>query len=648
MQPKDFFNSSKNKIVASIRSAQQAIARFRFNHVQKSLDRRTFAQVNKHRFPSLQQLKHLHKVLSAREKKIIQISLSVTALGLALWGYGYFMQTELIAKTGGEYTEGLVGSPLYINPLLSQTNDVDQDLVRLVFNGLVRYNDNYEIIPDLAESWTISEDRKQYTFVIRNGVKWHDGEPFTVNDVLFTFQAIKDKNFKSPLNLTFEGVTAEITGERQITFTLTEPYAGFLNLLTFGILPQHLWFDIPAVNSQLATYNQKPIGTGPFKFKSLLKEKNGSIVSYTFERYDGYHLQPAYISALHFKFYPDAQSAVDALKNKHVQGLGFISKKNIGDISNKTYNLHEFYLSQFTAVFFNEVKNEVLKDAKVREALQLATNKEQILSDVLQGQGNIIHSPVLPGFLGFDESIVTEFNPARAAELLIADGWGLKELELNQDGTLKVITDEETATEETSEQPESAESLNPVVPEEKITQEILVKKETPLVLTLTTIDQPDSVKLVTLLKEQWEAIGVKVLINLIDRRTFGSQTIPTRDYEVLVYGGIIGYDGDLFPYWHSSQREYPGVNLANYVNRNVDARIEEVRKESNPETQATKLQEIQKLITEQRPAIFLYSPTYTYPVSKSVKGITTTRINLPSDRFWDITDWYIKTKRLFR
>ncbi len=641
MQPKDFFNSSKNKFLASLRSLQQAIARFRFNHTQKSLDRRTFAQANKYRIPSLQQLKHLHKVLSAREKKIVKVSLSITVLALAIWGYGYFMQTETIAKTGGEYTEGLVGSPLYINPLLSQTNDVDQDLTRLVFNGLVRYNDDYEIIPDLTESWSISEDKKQYTFIIRNDVRWHDGEPFTINDVLFTFQAIKDKNFKSPLNLTFEGVTAEITGERQITFTLTEPYAGFLNLLTFGILPQHLWFDIPAVNSQLATYNQKPIGTGPFKFKSLLKERNGSIVSYTFEAYGQYHLQPAYISTLHFKFYPDTQSALDSLKNKQVQGLGFISKKNIGDISSKTYNLHEFYLSQFTAVFFNEVKNDLLKDVKVREALQLATNKEQVLSDVLQGQGNIIHSPVLPGFLGFDEVIATEFNPARAAELLIADGWGLQELELNQDGTLKVAQEETPS-------PNDSETQEEVLQEEKITQEILVKKNIPLVITLTTVDQPDSIKLVTLLKEQWEAIGVKVLIHLIDRRTFAGQTIPQRNYEILVYGGIIGYDGDLFPYWHSSQREYPGVNLANYVNRIVDTRIEEVRRESDPEIQATKLKEIQKLITEQRPAIFLYSPTYTYPVSKSVKGITTTRINLPSDRFWDITDWYIKTKRLFR
>ncbi len=620
----------------------RSIARFRYARMQRNLDHQGFKRAFTFKLPSWGQLRTIPKILSAQEKLIIKGAASIGSFALLTFLYlALFQNSNVVPKFGGEYTEGLVGAPLYINPLLSQTNDVDQDITRLVFNGLVRYNENYEIIPDLAQSWTVSDDRTQYTFVVRDDVLWHDGEAFSVNDVYFTFQSLQDRNFKSPLNTTFRGVTAEITGENQITFTLSEPYSGFLNVMTFGILPQHVWFNIPATNSQLAVYNQKPIGTGPYKFESLKKDTSGTIASYTFGAYDDYHLDKPFIETLTFKFYPDSKTAVEALKNKHVQGLGFLPKEFHQEIGSRGVTLHNIYLSQFTAVFFNDEKESLFTNSKVQEALALATDKEAIVSTLLNNNGNVIHSPILPGFLGYDEAMTDIFDPVKAAEILTADGWALTSVALNEDGT---IADTSAPTEDTITDEETpAEEASPVR-----TEEILVKNNTPLVLTLTTINQPSSLQLVQLLQEQWEAIGIKVLISAVDRENFTTVTIPEREYDALVYGGIVGYDADLFPFWHSSQREFPGVNLANYVNRNVDALIEEIRKLEDQDQKAEKLKEVQQLIRKDMPALFLYSPTYTYPVSESVRGIDVTRINLPSDRFWTITDWFIKTKIFFK
>ena len=232
-----------------------------------------------------------------------------------------------------------------------------------------------------------------------------------------------------------------------------------------------------------------------------------------------------------------------------------------------------------------------------------------------------------------NDLIVDEFNPVKAVELLTANGWALKEVALNDDGS---IIKNETKDDKTT-------------PTSDVRKEqVLVKKDTALVINLTTVNQPDSVKLVNLIKSQWEQIGVKVNTKIIDRKKFSKETLPNRDYEALAYGGILGYDGDPFPFWHSTQREFPGVNLSNYVNRKVDALIEEARQTSDIKVREEKYAAFLKLVTKDRPAIFLYSPTYSYPVSNEIKGIQISRINRPSDRFWNINEWYTKTKRIFK
>lgn len=499
----------------------------------------------------------------------------------------------------------MIGKPVYINPVLAPgSSDADQDISSLLFSGLLKYDKDLNITTDLAEKYDISEDQKTYTFYLKDDLKWHDGEKLTASDIVFTIKSIQDPNFKSPLKRSFEGVNVEMTDEKTVKFTLIEPYAAFLNILTVGILPQHLWYDTPPETATLAIYNQKPIGNGPYKFKSLIKEKTGAIRQYILEKNKDYHGKEPYINKIIFKFYPDYENAIEALINKEIQSLSFLPKDHLKNFQNKReLNLYNINLSQYTAIFFNEKNNELLKNETIRKALTYAIDKNKIIEEVLQNQGLIIDGPILPGFLGYNEEITKyDYAPEKSLEMLADDGW-------------------------------------------KLEGEYLTKDDDELKITLTTVEQTERITTANLIKEFWNSIGVNVELQIVSKSNVQKDIINPRSYQALLYGEVIGYDPDLYPFWHSSQREAPGVNLANYANRKVDNLLEDARLTNDEEIRAKKYKDFQDVLIEDLPAIFIYTPYYTYPVNKKIKGIDLQRIASPSDRFVDIENWYIKTKK---
>jgi len=510
-----------------------------------------------------------------------------------------------VPKNGGEFTEGLIGSPLYLNPILAHA-DADLDLSRLIFSSLLKHNEKLELVSDLAEKYSISDDQKTYTFYLKKNVKWHDGENLNASDVVFTYNSILDPNLKSPLALSFAGVKVEKVDDFTVKFTLAEPFAGFLNLMTTGIIPQHLWYDIPAINAKLALLNQKPIGSGPYKFKSLVKEKNGIIKAYTLEKNKSYYGKVPYIEKIIFKFYPDYENAINALTNKEVQNLSYLPTEYFGKFSNKReIDLHNFNLAQYTAIFFNSKNNKLLDDKKVKEALTYAINKNKIIEDVLQNQGQAIDGPILPNFLGYNQNLKKyEFNPQKAVEILTTAGWNLE-------------------------------------------GEIFKKKDQELKITLTTVELTENIKAANLIKEFWNSIGINVDLQIVAKDKIDKDVLTPRNYQALLYGEIVGSDPDLFPFWHSSQKSAPGVNLANYANRKADQLLEEARQTSDLKIRSQKYQDFQNILIDDLPAIFLYQPTYAYPTSKKINGIDLQSIANPSDRFINIENWYMKTRKKF-
>ncbi len=552
------------------------------------------------------QLLHLPKVLTGAEKIIFVVSLSVAILSIIVLGIRFYLnRTSPQPIAGGEYIEGLVGNPQYINPVLSQSNDTDMDISRLIFSGLFKYNTQRELVPDLTASYELSEDEKTYTIHLREGVKWHDGQDLTAQDVLTTIDYIQADEINSPLEANLRGITAEAIDNFTVNLTLKEPFAPFLSSLTFGILPSHVWSDIPIVSFHLAEINLKPIGTGPYKFKSLKKDRSGNIKSYDLVRNDNFYDPPAYIEKIRFVFYPDLESLVEAGSKKKVEGLGYVPKESKDALSkNKDISTHLLHLPQYTAIFFNQ-KNNLLKDLEIKQALAYSINKEEIINQVLGGEAESIHGPILPSFIGYNPEIKKYgFDPAKAMEILDNDGWTITEA-----------------------------------------ADMRIKNGQELRFTLTTIDQPDFVATANMLKDYWQKVGFGVELRIIDASRIQKFVIKTRDFEALLVGEIVGTDPDPYSFWHSSQGRDPGLNLSVYVNQDVDQLLEEARKTNDLEQRRIKYLPCQNILAEELPAIFLYNPTYTYGLHKKVKGFELERITVPADRFTNIENWYIKTKR---
>ncbi len=549
-----------------------------------------------------------------RQQAVSLFALSILSL-LVIVAHSYLWVTDAIPEQGGEYTEALIGSPRFINPILAQTSDVDLDLSRLVFSGLMRYDETGALVPDLAESYEVSADGLSYTFVIRDGVLWHDGEKLSIDDIIFTIASIQDPEFKSPLSRSFRGVVAEKVDDRTVKFTLKETFAPFLGLLTVGILPEHLWYNIPAATADLAELNKKPVGTGQWQFESSKKDSTGALKSYTFAVNQNYYGTKPFIDTVTFKFYGDTISAVEAFKSKNVKGLAYVPQELRGEL--KKYKNIEYKLleqPQYNAIFFNQSKNELLKADYIRQALALAIDKQKLIDESLAGQARAIDYPTLPT-ISAPESITTySHNPQAAVELLEKNGWKL-ESSTTEDG---------------------------------LTEQVREKNKVRLEVTLTVVEQEHLIAIANSIKSAWDQIGVRTTIVTADRSKIVPDVINNRNYEALLFGQNMGSDPDPFAFWHSSQNSYPGLGLSIWSNRRVDEIIEGARINSDSAKRQQQYQEFLSIAAKDLPAIFLYNPYYVYVQDRNIKGNTLKQLAVPADRLSNMSQWYINTRRVWR
>lgn len=615
---------------------------------QQNLDKKLVASLKPKGLPYLKQLKYISRVLSKKEKTIIQLLLLLIAVISLYWGYGFYTNKfQMVPMEGGEYTEGLIGAPRYINPLLAQTSDVDSDLTRIIFSGLLAYNNKLELVLDLAENYTVSVDQKTYVFTLKKNTYWHDKEPLTADDVVFTFHNAQDPQYKSPLYYSLRGVKIEKTNNRTIIFTLNEPYPQFLEVLTVGILPQHIWKDIPPMNANLTEYNIKPIGSGPWKYESYFKDKLGNIKTFTIVPNELYYGAKPFLKKITFKFYSnydpvnDIHPAIEAINNRKIDGVSYIPKDLKNKIQNPNIRFYSFHLPQYTALFFNQKTNNMLKEKYIREAMAYAIDKTQILTEVLKLQGDIVDSPIMEGLLGNNENIKKiPYDPQKAMEILSENGW--KEISQKEySASLRLAMATSTPTTTNEKILENKDNSNKE-PEQTIYR---AKNKQILRIKITTPDITENMQASELIKKYLQNIGVAVLIEIIDDTKIIKEIIRPRNYEALLYGEIIGLDPDPYPFWHSSQNQDPGLNLAIFTNRNIDKALEDAKKAKTQEEKNSKYIEFQNLIIDEIPAIFLYSPSYTYAVHEKIKGVDIERVILPRDRYNNINEWYINTGR---
>jgi len=563
--------------------------------------------------------KYLQKIYTSwgpREKYLIGLFLliiigSFLAIGVQL----YLSNTQTQPAFGGEYREALIGLPRFLNPALSIANDVDRDLVQLLYSSLMKYDKNGNLVPDLAEKFEITDEGKEYRFVLKSNLKWEDGKPLDAQDVLFTIKLIQNSQFLSPLYQSWQGVSVSIEENNIVVFKLSVAYPPFLENTTIGILPRHIWQNVTMQNFALSDLNLQPIGSGPFKVKKFTKDSSGLISSYTLERNENYHSKKPYLNKIIFKFYSTEKDAIKAYNSRAVDGISFVSSTNLELIKDlDSLRLHEMMMPRSFAIFFNQENNELLKNKKIRKALNHATNKKELVEKILNGFAKTVDTPIPPNLTKYyNENIATlDYDIGKAREILKEEGWE----NLDNDEILEKVLEENT-------------------------------NYIKLSFTLVTASR-EELKLVSeSLKEQWREAGILLNVITMDLEDLQQNYIRPRTYEMLLFGTILSAVPDPYPFWHSSQINDFGLNLAKYQNDDVDKLLEDARRLTSETRRIEKYKEFQKLITDDIPAIFLYDPAYLYPVNKAIGGIEGVFIVDTSNRFLDIENWYIETKRVF-
>ena len=540
--------------------------------------------------------------------KHIRWQMLIAALGIAflsvLLGYLSLNTTSIERPdVGGTYIEGMIGRPNAVNPVMLY-NDVDRDLAALVFNGLTRASENGNLQPDLASRWTIAPDGLVYTFTLRSNIQWHDGAPFRAEDVLFTIHSIQDPAFKGPADLATFWRTVAVTSPDALTvrFQLTQAYAPFLDYTTIGILPAHLLSEVSPAELAQNPFNRRPIGTGPFTVSELTSNHA------TLEANRNFYGVKPFLTRILFRFYPDYDSVLAAYTRAEVEGIARIFPANLSKArALDNLKLYNARIAGYSLIYLN-LSKPAFQDKAVRQALLYAIDRQRLITEQLQGQGLPAASPIEPGTWAFDSTIpLYPFDPEKAKAMLDAAGW---------------------------KDPGNG---------------IRQKSNDVLAFTLTTNDDPTRVALANEIIKGWQTIGVKATVQPMPGASLVPTVLQPRQFDAVLYEWrTLSNDPDQYENWHESQipsATNPGQNYSGLKDRDMSEVLEAARKTSDQVKRAELYRKFQERFADLVPALLLYNPIYSYGIDARVRGVQLAPLLAPSDRFRNIAQWYLKTKR---
>lgn len=498
------------------------------------------------------------------------------------------------------YTEGVVGEIVHLNPVFTEYSDADADISSLIFSGLVRYNAVTGTFEEDLATHTLSEDHLVYTFTLKNNVVWQDGEPVTAEDVYYTFaEVIQAPEFENILlKSNFDGVKVEAPNSRTITFTLNSPNSFFYTALTVGLLPKHILGEVPVVELATHDFNKTPVGSGPYKTNGAYEINNDGTTSVNLIASENYYGIKPEIENLRFVAYPSITDLIENRSSWH--GAARIRESMLEEMDLTDLVSYEYELPMYTALFFN-TDSLYLDENKERLGISKALNKEDILATI--AYTHQIDTPLLE----LDQSAWLHISDQKEAQGALFDaGWSLNEgdtVRTNANGdpyTIRLIRRDFSGTNE---------------PQEETVR-----------LTAETI------------QAQLKEVGIDVSIEAYSAEEL-NEKIKARDYDMLLYGQSLGYNLDTFAYWHSSQATESGFNLSNYQNPAADLLIEKIRGTFDTSEREVLLEKLAQTISEDVPAVFLYTPSNYYLVDAKMKNIKFTKILLPKDRFSNIIEW---------
>ncbi len=550
---------------------------------------------------------------SASDRLLLRI-VFFAAIASGIW-LMFSLNTQYSKDTpthGGSFTEGIVGTPRYINPALAITR-ADQDLTSLIYSGLVKISPFGELVNDVASNITVSDDGLTYNITLHEDISFHDGTTLTADDVIYTILLIQDPDLKSPLRGNWTNVTVEKLGDFELNVVLEDAYAPFSENFTLGIMPAHAWSGLPIEQLPFSKLNTEPIGSGSFMVTDSKLDSSGLINHYTLSAF-GKHVTNPKVSTIEFDFFQNEELLMEALMTDQIDATAYIPPPRIAEINSTKYQLIEESLPRTFGVFFNQNRSVALRDASVREALSVALDRNEIIEQSFFGHGVPINTPTTfanPELKSSDgiDTIATTSTKDQAISVLEAGGWNKNSLDQW---------------------------------EKDIGEETII-----LSIVLRTSNTPLFESLSSIVAKQWIAIGIEVVTEQFEQTGLVQSVIRPRDFEALLFGHDITRTYDLYPVWHSSQKDDPGINISQYANIAVDDLLADARSEQSEELRLEKLKEASEIITSERPAVFIAQPTLTYVISKKIVAAEMHNLGRTSDRFSNIAEWHTESDSLW-
>ncbi|HET9721474.1 MAG TPA: peptide ABC transporter substrate-binding protein [Candidatus Saccharimonadales bacterium] len=532
---------------------------------------------------------------------------------LALTG---LMQTRALSQYyqslqpvgGGLYTEGLVGTFTNADPLYA-TGTANTTVSKLVFSGLFKYDEGNKLVGDLAQSYSLSGDAQtHYTVHLKHGIKWQDGQPFTAEDVLYTYKTIQNIESQSPLYSSWIGVNVAKQDDYTVTFDLPNALSSFPYSLTNGIVPAHILKKVPVEQLRSASYNTAPIGTGPFEWKFTEVTGNSSEdreQRISLAAYNNYYAGRPKLDGFNLITYGDSQHMISAFQANQIAAMSGLETVPDELKNNKNIQVYVTPLTSEVMTFFNN-SQVPLNNADIRRALIEDVDRSQ-LNNLFDEPVQPADSPLLKNQLGYDKSLVEpSYNPADANKILDQAGWV------------------------------------------KDSHGMRKKNGQPLTFTLSAQDSTNYTKVAQFLQDEWAALGVKVQISYYSQEELQTSVVSNHDYDALLYGINIGVDPDVYAYWDSSQASITSqghLNLSEYKSPAADLAIEGGRTRSDPAIRAVKYKAFLTQWVKDLPAMALYQPNYLYITHGPVFNYDRSAANSSTDRLYNVNNWMIRQKR---
>ena len=512
---------------------------------------------------------------------------------------------------GGAYAEALIGSLQRLNPLLDFYNSADRDVDRLIYSRLITFDNRGNPLADLADSWGISKDGTIYNFAIKEGVKWHDGETLTSDDIVFTIDLMRTDSPVIPSDLAEFWRNVEVTAvsPTQLQFKLPEPFSPFLDYLSFGVLPRHLLDGVAFEDLVDSPFNLQPVGSGPYQFDRLIVE-DGNITGVVLAVNPNYYGGKPFIEQLVFRYYPDDVSALDAYRNGNVQGIAGVTQATLAEVlAEPGLSVYTSRLPELSMVLFNVKSNDkpFLGDAAVRKALYTGLNRQWMVDRILNGQAILADGPIFPGTWAYNDALQrVNFDAAQAQDMLVEAGY--------------------------------------VIGAEDVT--VRAKDGNPLAFTLIYPDTPEHEQIAQAIQRDWEALQARVELEAVPYDVLLNERLANRDFQAALVDINLARspDPDPYPFWDQVQAT-SGQNYTQWDNKMASDYLENARITLDITERARLYRNFQAIFAEELPALPLFYPVYNYAVDTQVQGIRMGPLFDASDRFSSVTDWFLQARR---